>query len=77
MTNISVCEWIWTYDIFYLLLLTCTVSQESHQEGEKIHEEPSVEDAVAVEKTTDDPVPFIDPIFPITGKYFWNRRYYY
>ena len=40
MTNISVCILILTYEIFYSLLLTCTVSRETSHEAENIDEQP-------------------------------------
>ena len=69
MTNISVCKLIVTYDIFYSLLLTCTVSQETSQEAENIDEQPLGEVSVGTEQTTQDPLAGIDAILPITGKY--------
>ena len=69
MMNISVCKLILTYHIFYSMLLTCTVSRETSQEAENIDEEPLVQVSVGVEKSTQDPLPSIDAILPITGKY--------
>ena len=69
MMNISVCKLIVTYDIFYSLLLTCTVSRETSQEAENIDEQPLVEVSVGAEQTTQDPLAGIDAILPITGKY--------
>ena len=69
MTNISVCILILTYQIFYSLLLTCTVSQETSQEAENIDEQPLVQVPVGAAKTTQDPLDAIDAILPITGKY--------
>ena len=69
MTNISVCELILTYEIFYSLILTCTVSRETSQEAENIDEQPSGQVSVGAEKSTQDPLPSIDAILPITGKY--------
>ena len=53
---------------FYFILLTCTVSRESAEEAQNIDEEP-----VAAKKTTDEALPSIDPILPITGKYLINH----
>ena len=72
MTNISVCKLILTYHIFYSILLTCTVSRETSQEPENIDEEPLPQVSLGVEKSTQDPVPSIDAIWPITGKYLIN-----
>ena len=69
MTNISVCKLILTYHIFYSLLLTCTVSRETSQEAENIDKQPLAQVSVGAEKTTQDPLPAIDAILPITGKY--------
>ena len=72
MTNIFVCKWISTYEIFYSILLTCTVSGETSQEPENIDEERSAQVSVAAQKTTEDPLPSIEGILPITGKYVIN-----
>ena len=72
MTNISVCKLILTYYIFYSILLTCTVSWETSQEPENIDEEPLPQVSVGAEKSTQDPVPSIDAIWAITGKYLIN-----
>ena len=69
MTNISVCQLILTYQIFYSLLLTCTVSWETSQEAENIDEQPLAQVSVGTAKTTQDPLDAIDAILPITGKY--------
>ena len=69
MTNISVCQLILTYEIFYFLLLTCTVLRETSQEAEHIHEQPLAQISVGAAKTTQDPLDAIDAILPITGKY--------
>ena len=69
MTNISVCKLILTYHIFYSLLLTCTVAWETSKEAENIDEQPLAQVSVGTEKTTQDPLPAIDAILPITGKY--------
>ena len=69
MMNISVCKWILTYHIFYSIVLTCTVLWETSQEAENIDEEPLVQVSVGAEKSTQDPLPSIDAIWPITGKY--------
>ena len=69
MTNISVCKLIVTYQIFYSLLLTCTVSRETSQEAENIDEQPLAQVSVGAKKTTQDPLAAIDAILPITGKY--------
>ena len=69
MTNISVCQLILTYEIFYSLLLTCTVSWETSQEAEHIDEQPLAQISVGGAKTTQDPLDAIDAILPITGKY--------
>ena len=69
MTNISVCQLILTYEIFYSSLLTCTVSRETSQEAEHIHEQPLALISVGTAKTTQDPLDAIDAILPITGKY--------
>ena len=69
MTNISVCKLILTYHIFYSMLLTCTVSRETSQEAENIDEQPLAQVSVGTEKSTQDPLPAIDAILPITGKY--------
>ena len=69
MTNISVCQLILTYQIFYSLLLTCTVSQETSREAENIDKQPFVQVSVGTAKTTQDPLDAIDAILPITGKY--------
>ena len=45
---------------------------ESAQEAQNIDEEPLPEDPVAAQKTSDEPLPSIDPILPITGKYLIN-----
>ena len=68
MTNISVCKLILTYEIFYSLLLTCTVSWETSQEAENIDKQPLAQVSVGAEKTTQDPLAAIDAILPITGK---------
>ena len=68
MTNICVCKLILTYHIFYSMLLTCTVSQETSQEAENIDEQPLAQVSVGAEKITQDPLPSIDAILPITGK---------
>ena len=72
MTNISVCKLILTYHIFYSILLTCTVSRETSQEAENIDEEPLPQVSVGAKKSTQDPLPSIDAIWPITGKYLIN-----
>ena len=59
MTNISVCQLILTYQIFYSLLLTCTVSWETSQEAENIDDQPLAQVSVDAAKT----------ILPITVKY--------
>ena len=69
MTNISVCILILTYQIFYSLLLTCTVSRETSQEAENIDEQPLAQFSVGTAKTTQDPLDAIDAILSITGKY--------
>ena len=51
------------------MLLTCTVSRETSQEAENIDEQPLAQVSVGAEKTTQDPLPAIDAILPITGKY--------
>ena len=56
----------------YSILLTCTVSRETSQEAENIDEGPLVQVSVAAEKSTEDPLPSIDAICPITGKYLIN-----
>ena len=68
MTNISVCKLILTYEIFYSLLLTCTVSRETCQEAENIDEQLLVQVSVGTEKTTQDPLAMIDAILPITSR---------
>ena len=68
MTNISVCELILTYEIFYSLILTCTVSRETSQEAENIDEQPLVDISMGSAKTTQDPLDAIEAILPITGK---------
>ena len=69
MTNISVCKLILTYHIFYSMLLTCTVSWKTSQEAENIDEQPLAQVFVDAKKSTQDPLPSIDAILPITGKY--------
>ena len=69
MTNISVCQLILTYQIFYSLLLTCTVSRETSQEAENIDKQPLVQVSVGAAKTTQDLLDAIDAILPIPGKY--------
>ena len=69
MTNISVCQLILTYEIFYSLLLTCTVSWKTSQEAKHIDEQPLAQISVGTAKTTQDPSDAIDAILPITGKY--------
>ena len=69
MTNISVCQLILTYEIFYSLILTCTVSRETSQEAEHIDEQPLAHNSMGGAKTTQDPLDAIDAILPITGKY--------
>ena len=69
LTNISVCELILTYHIFHSTLLTCTVSRETSQEAENIDEQPLAQVTVGAKKSTQDPLPAIDAILPITGKY--------
>ena len=69
MMNISVCQLILTYEIFYSLILTCTVSRETSQEAEHIDEQPLVHISKGGAKTTQDPLDAIDAILPITGKY--------
>ena len=68
MTNISVCELILTYEIFYSLILTCTVSWETSQEAENIDEQPLADISMGSAKTTQDPLDAIEAILPITGK---------
>ena len=51
------------------MLLTCTVSQETSQEGENIDKEPLAQVSEGTEKNTQDPLPSIDAIWPIIGKY--------
>ena len=51
------------------MVLTCTVSRETSQEAENIDEEPLAQVSVGAEKSTQDPLPPIDAIWPITGKY--------
>ena len=53
------------------------MSGETAEEAEKIDEDPSVQDPVATKKNTEEPLPSIDPILPITGKYLINDKYYY
>ena len=72
MMNISVCKLILTYHIFHSILLTCTVSWETSQEAENIDEEPLAQVSVGAKKSTQDPLPSIDAIWPITGKYLIN-----
>ena len=48
------------------------MSQETSQEAENIDEEPLAQVSVATEKSTEDPLPSIDAIWPITGKYLIN-----
>ena len=72
MMNISVCKLFLTYHIFYSILLTCTVSWETSQEAENIDEEPLAQVSVGTKKSTQDPLPSIDAIWPITGKYLIN-----
>ena len=69
MMNISICQLILTYQIFYSLLLTCTVSRETSQEAENIDEQPLAQVSVGTTKTTQDPLDAIDATLPITGKY--------
>ena len=69
MTNICVSKLILTYHIFYSMLLTCTVSWETSQEAENIDEEPLAQVSEGAEKSTQDPLPSIDAIWPIIGKY--------
>ena len=69
MTNISVWKLILTYHIFYSMLLTCTVSWETSQEAQNIDEQPLAQVSVGAEKSTQDPLPSIDAILAITGKY--------
>ena len=69
MMNISICQLILTYQLFYSLLLTCTVSRETSQEAENIDKQPLVQVSVGTAKTTQDPLDAIDAILPITGKY--------
>ena len=69
MTNISLCILILTYQIFYSLLLTCTVSLETSQEAENIDKQPLAQFSVGAAKTTQDPLHAIDDILTITGKY--------
>ena len=54
------------------MLLTCTVSWETSLEAENIDEEPLAQVSVGAEKSTEDPLPSIDAISPITGKYLIN-----
>ena len=68
MTNICVCELILTYEIFYSLILTCTVSRETSQEAENIDEQPLADISMGSAKTTQDPLDAIEAILPITGK---------
>ena len=51
------------------MLLTCTVSWETSQEAENIDKEPLAQVSVGTGKSTQDPLPSIDAIWPITGKY--------
>ena len=51
------------------MLLTCTVSWETSQEAKNIDEKPLVQVSVGAKKSTQDPLPSIDAIWPITGKY--------
>ena len=69
MTNISVCQLILTYEIFYSLILTCTVSWETSQEAEHIDKQPFAHISMGGAKTTQGPLDAIDAILPITGKY--------
>ena len=69
MTNISVCQLILTYEIFYSLILTCTVSRETSQEAEHIDKQPLAHISMGSAKTSQDPLDAIDAILPITCKY--------
>ena len=51
------------------MLLTCTVSWETSQEAENIDKQPLAQVSVGAKKSTQDPLPAIDAILPITGKY--------
>ena len=51
------------------MLLTCTVSRETSQEAENIDKQPLAQVSVGAVKSTQDPLPAIDAILPITGKY--------
>ena len=51
------------------MLLTCTVSWETSQEGENIVEESLPPVSEGAKKSTQDPLPSIDAISTITGKY--------
>ena len=48
------------------------MSWETSQEAENIDEEPLAQVSVATEKSTEGPLPSIDAICPITGKYLIN-----
>ena len=48
------------------------MSRETSQEAENIDEEPLAQVSVGAEKSTEDRLPFIDAISPITGKYLIN-----
>ena len=69
MMNISVCQLILTYEIFYSLILTCTVSRKTSQESEHIDEQPLAHISMGGAMSTQDPLDAIDAILPITGKY--------
>ena len=57
---------------FIPFYFTCTVSWETSQKAENIDEQPLAQVSVAAKKSTEDPLPSIDAIYPITGKYLIN-----
>ena len=65
------------FNISDILFHSTYMSGETAEEAEKIDEDPSVQDPVATKKNTEEPLPSIDPILPITGKYLINDKYYY